>query len=388
MVGLHIPVTFHLLYTNKFLEAKYKQKCRDLRKRIREIEEHNDLVGLSISRTKRDIKRLRLERSLLMEKIEERTLLKVEDSDGSPSPPSSPTLPVIDGAGGTGRKGANSSSHRSKSPGFDEQTSSPTPSRGGSSHRKSRHTNGGKDHSESPDEDDDDAAGPPSTPSGHSRRKPARRDPNLPKRPQNSYIIFCELEKERVKREVEEANPGQPFDLTKAMAEKWRVLTDTERQRFFQIYEDDKERYAREMVAYDLPNPSPSEQREKQRAEKTLRDIEKQREENRRNAAAEEVSAETKASADAADTTETAEAEAEAEVEAEAEAEAEAEVEAEAEPETNDESLHASEPQGTKEEAMNEEPEGPKTLEEDSVTGIKQEAATEETSADTEMKDA
>lgn len=74
-------------------ELKYKQKCKDLRKRIREIENHNEIVTISISRTKRAIQRIRLERALLLEKLEEKTMLKVDDSDGTPSPPPSPVLP-------------------------------------------------------------------------------------------------------------------------------------------------------------------------------------------------------------------------------------------------------------------------------------------------------
>lgn len=267
-----------------------------MRKRIHEIEEHNELVGLSISRTKRDIKRLRLERSLLLEKLEERTLLKVDDSEGSPFPPTSPTLAVVEISGGAKKISAGSASVRSKSPGHDD-AGSPTPasrstsnskksgSNGGSFAKKPASTNGSRETA-SVDAfegtDDEGEVGTPSTPSSQAKRKPPPRDPSLPKRPQNAYIIFCDLEKERVKREVEEANPGHSFDLTKAMAEKWHELTDSERQKFFQIYEDDKERYAREMVACHLPNPSPSEQKEKQRAEKTLRDIEKLRKEGKR----------------------------------------------------------------------------------------------------------
>lgn len=74
-------------------ELKYKQKCKDLRKRIREIENHNEIVTISIARTKRAIQRIRLERALLLEKLEEKTMLKVDDSDGTPSPPPSPVLP-------------------------------------------------------------------------------------------------------------------------------------------------------------------------------------------------------------------------------------------------------------------------------------------------------
>ena len=82
--------------------------------------------------------------------------------------------------------------------------------------------------------------------------------------------------KERVKKEITEtvqAQTGQipkTFDLTKVMAEKWRDLDEEGRQHYFKIYEDDKERYLREMAALNLTNPSPSEQKEVLRAEKML----------------------------------------------------------------------------------------------------------------------
>lgn len=254
-------------------------------------------MALSITRTKRDVKRLRLERSLLSEKLEDRTVLKVDDSDGSPSPPSSPiSSAVIESAGSFFAKqvgGAEGTfSPRTGSPGAGDRdisvngspvrkgTGAPTSRRGNNRNSNNKDHNGNADTESSTGLDGDDTASTPV--SATKNRRPPPRDPNLPKRPQNAYIIFCDLEKERVKREVEEANPGHPFDLTKAMAEKWHELTDTERQQFYQIYEDDKERYAREMVAYHLPNPSPSEQKEKQRAEKTLRDIEKLRKEGKR----------------------------------------------------------------------------------------------------------
>lgn len=232
----------------------------------------------------------------MLEKLEERTLLKVDDSEGSPSPPTSPVLSAVEIPGGAKKIGAGSATARNKSPGHDD-IGSPTPasrntsnskksgSNGGSVAKKPASTNGSRETANIDGfegTDDEGEVGTPSTPSSQAKRKPPPRDPSLPKRPQNAYIIFCELEKERVKREIEEANPGHSFDLTKAMAEKWHELTDSERQKFFQIYEDDKERYAREMVACHLPNPSPSEQKEKQRAEKTLRDIEKLRKEGKR----------------------------------------------------------------------------------------------------------
>jgi non-histone protein 10 len=204
---------------NELSEQKYREKCKELKRRITEIEEHNEAIALSISRTTKSIQRLRLERSLLLEKLEERTLFKVDDSDGSVSPPLSPSL---DG--------------------------------------------GAKKETEAGDGTGESA--------GPKKRVVPPRNPNMPKRPQNAYIIFCEVEKDRVRNELEHIQPGEPFDLTKAMAEAWKDLGAKGRSPFYALYEDDKLRYNKEMAAYSDPNATPSELREKQRAIKALKDLE------------------------------------------------------------------------------------------------------------------
>ncbi len=73
-------------------EAKYRKKCKDLKRRIREIEDNNEGLVVKLARTKRHIQRLRLERSFLLETLEDKTPKHNADSDGSPSPPRSPPL--------------------------------------------------------------------------------------------------------------------------------------------------------------------------------------------------------------------------------------------------------------------------------------------------------
>lgn len=221
-------------------ETKYRQKCKDLKRRIREIEDYNEATSLSISRTKRAIQRLRLERSLILEKLEDKTSLQVDDSEGTPSPPSTPQP-----------KPAEAAAKDLQQQGFD------TPLGFDSPEKRETPTAGEK---------------PVKT-----KKTSQPRDPNLPKRPQNAYIIFCDLEKERVKSDLEKNQPGESFDLTRAMAEAWKELSEEERKRFYEKYEDDKERYVREMAAYSSPNPSISEQKERKRAARVLRKLEQER---------------------------------------------------------------------------------------------------------------
>ncbi|KAK9235179.1 hypothetical protein V1525DRAFT_410741 [Lipomyces kononenkoae] len=217
-------------------EIKYRQKCKDLKKRIREIEEQNDVLTLRLARSKRAVQRMRLERALLLEKLEERTFLKVDDSEGSPSPPPSP--PRI-----------HSSRHRRR-----ESDGSLSPveelSTGGFTAFTNNGTSSKANHSQS--------ANPSSKAAiaahNHAKKKHhTQRDPNAPKRPQNAYIIFCDHEKERVRAQLESSQPGETFDLTKAMAEAWRDLGDEGRKPYYELYDAEKARYNREMEAYVPP---------------------------------------------------------------------------------------------------------------------------------------
>lgn len=74
------------------VENSYRLKCLELKKRIREIEDTNDVLVLRIQRSRRGIQRARLERAFLLQALEDRTDARVDDSEGSPSPP--PTVSI------------------------------------------------------------------------------------------------------------------------------------------------------------------------------------------------------------------------------------------------------------------------------------------------------
>lgn len=85
---------------------------------------------------------------------------------------------------------------------------------------------------------------------GASKR--AVRDPNLPKRPTNAYLIYCEMEKEKLRAELEAKNPGQVVtDLSKTLTEIWKTLDEELRKPYYRFYEEDRDRYQREMIVYN-----------------------------------------------------------------------------------------------------------------------------------------
>lgn len=82
------------------------------------------------------------------------------------------------------------------------------------------------------------------------------RDPNLPKRPTNAYLIFCEIEKERIRQESGENNLAMFQDLGKSLTEKWKSLDEEAKKPYHKLYDEDKERYKNEMEAYSKRQPS------------------------------------------------------------------------------------------------------------------------------------
>lgn len=83
------------------------------------------------------------------------------------------------------------------------------------------------------------------------------RDPDLPKRPTNAYLMFCDKEKERIKTDLMASNSGSAAqDVSKILAEAWRCLDDDQKKPYQVLYEEDKERYKKEMMEYNKRKPS------------------------------------------------------------------------------------------------------------------------------------
>ncbi|KAK6455730.1 uncharacterized protein RJT20DRAFT_3397 [Scheffersomyces xylosifermentans] len=196
-------------------EQKFKQKCKELKKRINEIEGSNAIATLALTRTKAAIRRLRLEYVILLERLEERAILLPEGIGGFEEMASPPTPSVLD-------ESLNSVGGKLLRNGLSKKGTKKAKSNASSSDLSSA-----------------------------SQRSQKVRDPDLPKRPTNAYLIFFEKEKERVKQENEEKNPGSAIDLTNSMREAWKNLDDESRKPYYKLYEDDRIRYQREMVVYN-----------------------------------------------------------------------------------------------------------------------------------------
>lgn len=176
-----------------------------MRKRIAEVEESNEISTIALSRTRTAIRRLRLEYAILLERLESRLV---------PNPNGPPALEHVS---------------RPPTPSILDDMSLKA-SRNGSSKPATQKV--------------------PSNSNGSTKK--VTKDPDLPKRPTNAYLIFCEMEKDKVKSDLEAKNPGQSAtELSKTLTELWKTLDEEQRKPYNRLYEEDRERYQREMITYN-----------------------------------------------------------------------------------------------------------------------------------------
>jgi len=67
-------------------DLKYKRKYKELKKKIREMEEENEKLSLKLTRAKKNIQRLRIERSFLFDRLEQSQPTNDSESDTTSSP--------------------------------------------------------------------------------------------------------------------------------------------------------------------------------------------------------------------------------------------------------------------------------------------------------------
>lgn len=165
-----------------------------MKRRIDEVDQSNGLVTLAINRTKTSIRRLRLEYAVLLERLESNAITFPDNIEEMSPPPS---------------------------PSFEFEASSKPP-------KKQKKPAAAK-----------------------ATAKARVRDPNLPKRPTNAYLIFCEMEKERIKQQTGDTSLSAIPELGKSLVEAWKNLSEEEKKPYQKVYEDDRERYKREMAIYN-----------------------------------------------------------------------------------------------------------------------------------------
>ncbi|AJV03328.1 Nhp10p [Saccharomyces cerevisiae YJM1401] len=152
------------------------------KRRLEELKDQNVVLGLAIQRSRLSVKRLKLEYGVLLERLESRIELDPELNCEDP-------LPTL----GSFKQ---------------ELLTKPF--------RKSK----------------------------TKRHKVKERDPNMPKRPTNAYLLYCEMNKERIRQ-------NGSLDVTRDLAEGWKNLNEQDRKPYYKLYSEDRERYQMEMEIYN-----------------------------------------------------------------------------------------------------------------------------------------
>ncbi|KAI9353989.1 hypothetical protein BD770DRAFT_138502 [Pilaira anomala] len=181
-------------------EIKNRIKLDELKKRFRSAEEENDLLQEKLLRAQKSIKRLRLERSLLLDRIDNSPFGVLDDSD----------------------TGSDLLLHNELIEKHNTKNSYPT------------HNNNNNNTT---------VIKPPKK----------KKDPNAPKGPGNVFFLFCRLQRDKIKDENPEENIG---DVTKLLGLKWKGLPKEEKQVYYDTFK--KEMEDQSLDPADLPLPAES----------------------------------------------------------------------------------------------------------------------------------
>ena len=110
-----------------------------------------------------------------------------------------------------------------------------------------------KKSADAPANVDKDKVDTPEKPAAPATAKPKAagkkgKDPNAPKRAMNAYMHYSSTNRAKIKEADKEASVS---DVAKKLGEAWRGLSDNERKRYEDMAAKDKERYQKEMEAYN-----------------------------------------------------------------------------------------------------------------------------------------
>ena len=79
-----------------------------------------------------------------------------------------------------------------------------------------------------------------------------KKDPNKPKKPKSGFLFFCDKYRPAMIDTQKKKNKKVVIgDIAKELGKKWKKLTDAQRQTYNAMNENDKERYTKEIEAYN-----------------------------------------------------------------------------------------------------------------------------------------
>ncbi|KAI8990786.1 hypothetical protein BDF20DRAFT_908636 [Mycotypha africana] len=206
-------------------DDKSDKKVQDYKKRIREIEEENEHITVQLAKARHHIKRLRIERIVLLDEIDD--LRRGGGRSNGVGSHIKKSNGIHSGIGGAGDE---SDSEMSVSESVMSESRGP-------SGKKGRGAGVGG------------SGGTVATASGTSTSTAQRkkRDPNAPKGPGNVFFLYCRMERDSIKDEVPNESLGE---VTRLLGQKWKALTKEQKQKYYDLYRKEMEEYETAMKSY------------------------------------------------------------------------------------------------------------------------------------------
>lgn len=225
---------------------RLKQKCKDLKQKISDLEAQNQVRAISVSRVKDAISRSRFEYSILLESLEKKSKsLPIPDLKNV-------TLDEIDAGTVESLRMEDITNLLSHTPLEMLNVKNRLPGALGELlyERQQQFAKAHQKELESPVKQTRRKRGTVNGAGGNSRKRV--RDPREPKRPTNAYLFFCDSEREKIKTEWAENHPDEHIDLSKAMTEVWKSMTDDDKKPYFEKYEKDRARYQKAVEEFEI----------------------------------------------------------------------------------------------------------------------------------------
>ena len=212
--------------------------------------------------------------------IQGRSATKKKSKEKAASVPAPAAAAAATAAGKASTKASSSTSTPAK-PATDVSADTTTTATTASKKKKKDKTATKKKSAEAPADLDKDKGGTPEKPAAPApaTTKPKAagkkgKDPNAPKRAMNAYMHYSSANRAKIKEADKEASVS---DVAKKLGEAWRGLSDNERKCYEDLAAQDKERYQKEMEAYnskkdstdksaDEPATEPTEKKSKAKA--------------------------------------------------------------------------------------------------------------------------
>jgi len=88
-----------------------------------------------------------------------------------------------------------------------------------------------------------------------AKKKKVKKDPNKPKRSMSSFMFFANAKRQEVREKFPEL---KITEIGKKLAEMWKIITETEKKKFEDLANVDKQRYKDAMVHYKPPTKEDS----------------------------------------------------------------------------------------------------------------------------------